>query len=41
MTLSAAAITIGFTILAIVCLRAIIDQVTREIVPFSEGWEQP
>ena len=39
MTLSAAAITLGFTLLAIISLRAIIDQVTRPIVPFSEGYE--
>lgn len=40
MTLSAAAIAIGSVILTIVCLRAIVDQVTREIVPFSEGSDQ-
>lgn len=40
MTLSTAAITIGFIAIAIASLRAIIEQVGREIVPFSEGSDQ-
>ena len=33
-------ITLGFIALAIASLLAIVDQVTRPIVPFSEGGDQ-
>lgn len=39
MTLSAAAITIGFIALAIASAAELVRQVMRPIVPFSEGYE--
>ena len=39
MTLTTAAITLAFIALAIASLLAIVEQVTRPIEPFSEGYD--